>query len=204
MARFNKYPCPRGCKFGGETLRGWRVHMSRAHSQYSQEELAQAAGQGPEATAVTGEPGFDAYAAKMPETAEGLGAAPPEPARSPTPSPPVDSQREVLARKINAQMRKVKKLMSEAMPKLAFHQLARERGEGWELTEEEADTVGEAIETVFEAMGVDFQIEPWNVTLKSKLWLLVYPLAVALVVFFGKTMREKKDAEPDPQSEKAS
>lgn len=90
------------------------------------------------------------------------------------------------AKRMKAEMKRFKKQISEKLPKMLFDRLAAERGPEWALDQDEADSISDAINTVFDALGLEFEIEPFNVVLRSRMWLFAYPILVVASIFLLK------------------
>ena len=194
------------------TLKGWKHHMTKQHGGYTSDELnvlnvgAEAQNIGGNRTAgelyeQAGESEFETPA-PPPNGAAAQASAPapaPEPLR-------VSPEMRKLQKQINEQMEKSKSVIVKAVPKELFHRLAVNRNDpSLELTLEETESIESALNTFLLALGVNWEIEPWAITLKSKFWLLLYPLAVVFFVFARKTAGKTatKPTEPAPETKES-
>lgn len=104
---------------------------------------------------------------------------------------PSDAADSAPKKKRVAMSRKMKKSMDKLKTKVAnipimwFHAQASEHPE-WELDEDEKDLLTDSIETVFEVLDIGFEIEPISATLTSIWWIVAYPFAAFLFLFFTK------------------
>lgn len=181
--------------------------MTRAHGGYTSEELqAAVGGEGTEGAAIAGQKTFDELASEQPESAEAYRSVPPSgpgtTQQSPaSPPDPEAEQRNAISRKINARMNKAKKLFAEKLPRIAFDKFTEGKGGEWKLDDDESEMISEAVETMFDAMGVEFAIEPMNVVLRSKFWLMLYPVCVFAFIFGLKALKAAKLTVPEEKPE---
>lgn len=145
---------------------------------------------------------FQELAQALPETAEGFlmdvpAVAPQDDGGSLLDSTLTDSsvddseQREQrkgkrikLSRKMQKSMDKLKSKTAK-LPILWFHNQAKNRPE-WELDDEEKELITDSIETVFEILDVEIQIEPLTWTLTSIWWVIAYPIMAFGFLFLTK------------------
>jgi hypothetical protein len=148
---------------------------------------------------------FLEFAETMPETAEGFLDTPPIVNRpsgvqtvdndsggilDDTGSPPNSTyqpptrKRVNVTKKVRRAMDRLKKKMS-ALPIMWFHQQARNNPE-WELDADEKELIRDSVETVFEVLDIEIEIEPLSWTLQSVWWVLSYPFLAFLFLFLTK------------------
>lgn len=211
-------PCPRGCKRKGRptpisTLKGWKRHMTYAHGEWTDAEIAaamQIAGAEPEEQGkAPGGNGFDSFASSLPDNEAGIGEdrIPGEiPDNEAANLPPVSNiKTDAASKAINAKFAKIKKSLAESLPEAVDAVLA-DNGPEWALSKRERDMLTDAMESVFDMLDIQFQIEQFNVQLKSRMWVLLYPLAVLLSIFAIKTAKHGKkkpdaqNSEPEPKA----
>lgn len=146
---------------------------------------------------------FD-FAATMPETADGfLGTPNPVAGGSETgeegggvagtPAPP-ERKKVNVSKKVQRAMNKFRKKAAD-VPIMWFHQQAKNRPE-WELDDEEKDLLKDAVDTVFEVLDVQIEIEPLSWTLTSVWWVISYPILAFVFLFLTKksqTLEKEKE-----------
>jgi hypothetical protein len=69
--------------------------------------------------------------------------------------------------------------------------------EEWNLDEKDKKTIDNAVKFVFTSLGIEIAIEPIDVKLESKWWLILYPLAAFGFVFYRKQTAVKKASTTD-------
>lgn len=184
------FTCPKCDNVSFDKLSAWKRHMTAAHDGWTEEELRAADIAGSRATAVAGKGTFADYASTLPEDASEIPFA----AGAETEATP--EQPQVSRKKINADMRKLKKLLAEKLPRQLFHAIAVRTGDPrWELDYEEAQTVEEGVAACLDILGVELQIEQKNIVLRSRLWALLFPVVAVLTVVSGKLVQlDKRDS----------
>lgn len=143
---------------------------------------------------------FADYAATMPETAQGFVDQPvlsnipaDEPGLGDLPADddfaaPSPKEQRTKRIKMSKKMQKsMDKLKSKAgkLPVQWFNNKAKERPE-WKLDADEEELISDAIETVFDVLDIEIQIEPLSMTLTSIWWVLSYPICAFLFLFLSK------------------
>lgn len=103
-------------------------------------------------------------------------------------------------KEINERFEQTKHLMFTGVPAQLFGALARAQdAPEFRLSEGESKLIEEGFETLMLALGINWEIEPINVTVKSPIWLLLYPLAIMATIFLGKKSavdkRKRSEAE---------
>jgi hypothetical protein len=155
-------------------------------------------------------PVFESFAANLPDTADGF--APFDSALPDDAGMLFPSDAKAVAREKKTKRVKMSKKMQKTMDKLKgkastfpvlwFHSMAKEHPE-WELDEDERDILTDSIETVFEVLDIEIQIEPLSVELTSIWWVLSYPiLAFAFLFFSKKSMIVEKEKQNENVSER--
>ncbi len=139
----------------------------------------------------TGEETFDSFSSSLPDTAQGFLESAQE-VPSLLDSAISDEQvQEEKRTKVVKMSRKMKKSMDKLKAKAAnfpvmwFHQKAKANPE-WELDEEEKDLLTDSIETVFELLDINVEIEPIEMTFRSMYWVIIYPIGAFAFLFLTK------------------
>ena len=195
-----KYPCPykgtdkatEHCKRDADTPRGWKVHMTRQHQEYSQEQLAAVLG----ASGGSSEAGRSQF---LDELEQGAITGETE-ARQATVTPidgvsqPTAEEKTVAiktdaaARKLSAKFNKFKKQLSDKIPQ-AFNSAIKDKGDEWQMDAAEQEMLSESIENCFEILDIEFKIAPINKQLSNPLWVLILPALVLLLIFGTKGIK---------------
>ena len=84
------------------------------------------------------------------------------------------------------------------LPIMWFHDQAVEHPE-WALDEKEQAWLRESINSVFEVLDIDVEIQPISMQLTSIWWVLGYPFVTFLFLFLikkGKTLQQEGDKKP--------
>lgn len=154
---------------------------------------------------------FDDFAATMPETAQGFldATLPPEPTNSvedgltggdgfldaSSGEPVTPARKRVnVTKKMRKAMNRLKTRVAN-IPIMWFHTQAKQNPE-WELDAEEQAMMTDAIETVFDVLDIEVEIEPLSWTLTSVWWVVSYPLLAFVFLFLTKKsviMDKEKD-----------
>lgn len=174
----NIYECPHGCKAQGKpiaaSVRGWKKHMTRNHSGYTDEQLAAIVGAAPpdrqrgreaflfEAGKV---PGQDESAIGEKTDAEGTGSPDPEQAAA----APV-------SKVVPLKMRKLKKAMA-SLP-LVFL-----KAKGIEVDDDDREIIDGAQEILEDMFGVSIEVPESAWVIRSRLIALLFPLGAILLVW---------------------
>lgn len=161
-----------------------------------------------------GEPSFEEMAASMPETAQGFldAVLPPSVPTTgvgdagggdddflgdATDAPPRPRKRVDVTKKMRKAMNRLKGKVSN-VPIMWFHTQAKEHPE-WELDDDEKDLLKDAIDTVFEVLDIEVEIEPLSLVLTSIWWVVSYPVLAFLFLFLTKkSLTTDKDHEEIP------
>jgi hypothetical protein len=101
-----------------------------------------------------------------------------------------------LSRKMQKSMDKIRGIGSDALV-MWFHDQARQQPE-WELDEKEEEWLRDSMETVFEVLDIELQVEPITATLTSVWWVIAYPVCAFTYLFFMKKSKIAKPEEPQP------
>lgn len=146
------------------------------------------------------EPTFEELAAAMPETAQGFLDAPTAPSHAgvgdagPSDDALTSSDAPSAPRKSVNVSKKVRKAMNKFKGKVAdvpimwFHDQAKDHPE-WELDADERELLTDSIETVFDVLDIQFEIDPLSYTLTSIWWVISYPLLAFTFLFLTKKAR---------------
>jgi hypothetical protein len=128
------------------------------------------------------------------EDAESAGASfPSEGYGAPTASER-KTKRIKISKKMKKSMDKIRGVGSDALV-MWFHDQAKEQPE-WELDEKEEEWLRDSMETVFEVLDIELQIEPITATLTSIWWVIAYPFCTFAFLFFTKKAKIVKPEEP--------
>jgi len=196
------YPCPykntpqgnKHCKRDNESLRGWKMHMTRQHGQWSQDQLQSLVG----ANAPDPERGRSLFLAERDGKSEvpgqetearektGLG----DELRSDEPAP------EQVKKTIPLKMKKLKKALS-ALPELFL------KAKGIVPDESDKEMIDGATEILEEMFGVSLEVPETAWIIRSRLLALLFPFGAILVVWAKHTFkfnfnvedRDKKEGE---------
>lgn len=183
--------------------------MTERHTVWSEDQLkAAVAAAGPDAGAPAQEPAesLDSFASSLPENEADAAASATSTAGAVGEGPAASAsgmsnvKTDAAAKKLNQKMAKVKRQIAEAFPK-AVGTLLESKGPGWALTKEHKDMLTDSIESVFDILDVQFQIQQLNVELKSRLWVFMYPVAVLCMILgllAAKNTEKDKPAEEKP------
>lgn len=157
---------------------------------------------------------FNSFASTLPETAQGFLDVPPSPvtesvedavgggdflgAAGTTETLPPERKRVNVTKKVRKAMNRFKTKVAD-VPILWFHQQAKVHPE-WELDADERDLLKDAIETVFDVLDIEIEIQPLSWTLTSVWWVLSYPVLAFVYLFLVKksmTMEHPEDENND-------
>jgi hypothetical protein len=210
------FPCPRGClfTFGGiktfKTLKGWKNHMQEKHGGATDAEFETvAAASSADTSTVKTDAQLDAEAVD-PASPEGQEAAAKAAAEADAPEAAEKARRlsareqRKLNEEINANLSEGLHTLLDAIPRAMFEGLAKTQDdEVYLLTPDESEKINKSFEVALKAMGIDSQIQPYNVTLKSPLWLLLYPVVIILFYLVKKKKMAKPRPEPEPEQVQA-
>jgi hypothetical protein len=192
--------CPPGARKMA-SLGGLKKHMTQTHGGWTKDDLNNI-GTGAEGAAVTGEENFQGYAAKQPENAA-------DAYRIPDPADPVAVAKDAAAKqaertqkRIRAGMDGLKHTIAEAIPLAGVEFMVNNYGEDWKIPKDKLKPIVEALEGMAEALGVEFQVEPMNVQLRSKWWLFLWPILAAfgVVAVHAVSIAKKNAAETAPEA----
>jgi hypothetical protein len=193
------------CGWTGKSLRGWKTHMAGKHGGWSQDELAEIAGN------VAHSP--DSLKARMEQTAqevgnggvEVIGPVPDSPeVAQPTPqmAQVVEMPPPKPAKTVKATPRRLQKILSDIPAKML-------ESTGMKLDEEDREAMQEAGEFLADVFGIEFKVEESNYVVTNRLWAFVWVFGVVAVVWikhnmpkFMKAMadgvKKKEDKKPAP------
>jgi len=153
---------------------------------------------------------FEELASSMPETAQGFlaDALPPSNdsqtgegsllATTGTGDEPTPAKRVNVSKKMQKAMKKFKSKVAD-VPIMWFHQQAKQNPE-WELDDDERELLTDAIETVFEVLDIEVEIQPLSWKLTSIYWVISYPILAFVFLFLTKksvTMQKEQEAMND-------
>jgi hypothetical protein len=176
--------CPK-CDKDFESLGGLKAHLKRKHGGYTNDELQAALQSDAEATPVVGYSSVEDFAKDLPEDAQQAQAN--GSAEQPQPN----------VKKFRADMRKLKRIFAETLPKQIFHAIAMRTGDSrWELDYEEQQTIAEAVGASVEMFGLELQFEGRDIVLRSRWWALLIPLAAIGTVLAAKSTLLVTDEKP--------
>jgi len=215
-----KYPCPykgtekgnKHCNRDADTVRGWKVHMTRQHSEYTQEQLQQVLG----ASGGNTEEGRSQFLAELEREGDApgaLGDAVASPTKdNPTPTDPAPEKTVALktdatGKKLSAKFNKFKTRLADQFPK-AIDAALKDKGSEWQMDESDRGILTESIESCFEVLDIEFKVAPINMQLSNPLWVLLLPVLALLLVFGVKGIKNMPklnlgggDAEPETAKE---
>lgn len=204
--------CPRGCTRKGKpipinSLRGWKRHMTAKHGGWENPEMDSAMLSAGTATPGEGEqvPGveadFSSFANDLPDSENGAPAtaSPAGPTDQAAPPPATFSKvkTDAASQRLTKKMEKVKRQLAEALPR-AVDVFTADKGPEWKLDDSQRDMLTDAVESVFDMLDVSFEIQQFNVQLRSRFWIFLYPLTVLIMIFATKAARApKQETEPE-------
>lgn len=197
-AKENKLVCPFGCVASGRypiaaTSNGWKKHMTRTHGSWTDEQLNSAMGAGVvEAADVSGFPGFAEAAAAAPDSETSAGDTP---AVTETPGAPLTAPKEGGAPGTAAAPRRPRKPINPKAIRRPLVSVIESffAKQGDPLTDEEKKDVDDSIGEMLDAMGIGFEIRPFEFTLQSPFWALLFPLICIGTIF----LKRQKPSEPE-------
>jgi hypothetical protein len=85
------------------------------------------------------------------------------------------------------------------VPIMWFHAQAKEHPE-WELDADERDMLKDAVETVFEVLDIEIEIEPLSWTLTSVWWVISYPILAFVFLFLTKKSLTMDKEQPENET----
>jgi len=164
-----------------------------------------------EATGIAGNQSFDEYGASLPTDARSFlddaAVASPEPgdkggnlassvSASDEPTAALPRRKRV---DLSRRMKKFRKKIS-ALPARWFDHMAQDRPE-WALSDDEREDITDSIDTVFEVLEIDVEVEPLGLKLTSIWWVVAYPLVVIAALFLTKreAVKARYPDEPEPE-----
>jgi hypothetical protein len=203
--------------FGGvlkrKTFRSWKKHMDEKHGGATPEELETVnaiISSGSRATKTQeqleleaspeaqGEPQLDSEGNPLPAPATTQGGGPERKKR-------LTSEQRVLNKEINEKAAAMMKFIFEGVPRMMFNAMAAsQQSDTFRLSDGEEKMFSEAMDLASKGMGVNWEIEPWNITVANPLWLLILPIGVFIWIFIGKKRAvdaERATMEPPAQPE---
>lgn len=207
MGRQLIFECPRGCKAAGDrpiasTIRGWKVHMARAHKTYTEDELAAIVGSTP-SSPDRGKAEFlaeaDTHEVLPTDNAGESAAAPGSEPRTVDASKTADA----VSRKFSGKINKFKASLAKQLPN-AVNEALKERAPDWQMSPGNLETLSDSIEACFDALDIDFRITPFATTLTNPLWVLVLPAIALLLIFIPIGVKNAKSNEEVPSGSDAS
>lgn len=157
---------------------------------------------------------FESFAETMPESATGFlddAIAPPSASSSQADANDGTTLLEAAAssqtserKRVNV-TKKVRRAMNRLKTKTAnvpimwFHAQAKEHPE-WELDADERDMLKDAVETVFEVLDIEIEIEPLSWTLTSVWWVISYPILAFVFLFLTKKSLTMDKEQPENET----
>lgn len=158
---------------------------------------------------------FEAMVDSMPETAQGFLDAALPPSNSvedvtiaegdgfidaSSGEPVAASRKRVnVTKKVQRAMKRLKTKVAN-VPIMWFHVQAKNNPE-WELDEEEQGLIKDAIDTVFDVLDIEIEIEPLSWTLTSVWWAISYPILAFVLLFLTKKSQTMESAQHPDQLE---
>ena len=100
-----------------------------------------------------------------------------------------------LSRKMQKSMDKIRNVGADALVHW-FHDQAKQQPE-WELDAKEEEVLRDSMETVFDVLDIEIMVEPIGMELTSIWWVIAYPFATFLYLFFSKKAKIAKPEEPE-------
>jgi hypothetical protein len=178
--------------------------MTRYHTTWTQEQLEAAVAADRESTQGGEAETFDAFASTLPESESDV-EQPQASTASATPQPPstTNVKTDAASRKLQAKMAKMKREFSNLIPR-AFESALLRKGPTWAMSKEQKDMLTDAVESVFDVLDVSFSVQQYNVELKSRIWVFLYPVVIGLGIFGliaarnqgSEPIKEEKSEEP--------
>lgn len=184
------FTCPReGCGKTSESLQGIKMHMTRMHGGFDDDELAQLVGGAPGEASVRERMGT--FADNIPRGGTAPGVSP-EADIPPQPEPIPEGKR------VKATPKKAKKLVAGLLEKIVIALKI-------EPDEEDKETLEEASNFLSDMFGVEFSIPQSKYVVESRFWAMVWVAAVVGVIFIKhnfKTifMKPGKDGVFEPET----
>ena len=194
--RVTTYECPEGCKAtNGQpiaaTVRGWKMHMTRSHGGWTEDQLKALVDVGAGTPSSGGKEAF----LREGEESEKLAEAPIEGAPKSTPEQEAQKvvalKTDAMGKKFNAKLNKMKSKIAEALPK-ALSKAVEEKGPEWALNDDDTALLAESVENCFDVLDIDFKITPFSTVLSNPLWVLILPLLACVLVFAPKAIAAQK------------
>jgi hypothetical protein len=189
------FKCPQ-CSFDTQSAKGWKLHLSKTHSGWTDEMWAKAAAEGSaQAGAVsTGYKDLQEAAAAAPETDQPAEEKPAgESGKKARRAAPLD-------REMTARIDEMRSKFFEALAKWSCDFIERATP-GEEITEKDRALVKEGFEFPAKCLNIQFAIEPLNWQLTSLIWTFIMPIiAIAITVI----PRLKFHAEPSDEQDRGN
>lgn len=194
-----KYPCPykgkdngtKHCDRDADTPRGWKVHMTRQHKEYTQAQLEAVLGAAP----ASNDEGRAAFLAEVEANATVIGPTTESEKVVSIDSQPTTEEQKTVAlktdaagRKLSAKFNKFKKNLSDKIPQ-AINNALKDQGPEWQMETSDMEMLSESVENCFEILDIEFKIAPINKQLSNPLWVLLLPLMVLLLIFGPKGIK---------------
>lgn len=168
------------------TLKGWKRHMTAVHSGFSPDQLAAASGGSKEGAQLAG--GEESSLADAIENMPTVETREPA-AGSAAETPQLSKEQRAAAKRIKARFDALRDRISSDIPDQVF------QVGGVTMTDTQRKMLKESIETSFEVFGVDFEVQPWNLTIRSPFMILLYPLIVIAWIVISAIMKQKAGEE---------
>lgn len=193
------YPCPykdtekgnKHCKRDNESLRGWKMHMTRQHGQWSQDQLQMLVG----AAAPDPERGRSLFLAEIDGKSEVPGQNTEAGEKTSVGGGRTDETAPEQQKKtVPLKMKKLKKALS-ALPEIFL------KAKGIVPDESDKEMIDGATEILEEMFGVSLEVPETAWVIRSRLLALLFPLGAMLLVWakhefkFKFTVEDKKEGE---------
>lgn len=183
------------------SLRGWKRHMTAKHGGWDDPEMETAVLAAGTEPAANGGPvpgagsDFTSFANDLPDSEGGAVASAVAPdgvtdQAAPAPATFSKVKTDAASARLTKKMEKVKRQLAEALPR-AVDVFTADKGPEWKLDDSQRDMLTDAVESVFDMLDVQFEIQQFNVQLKSRFWILLYPITVLLMIFATKAAKNQ-------------
>lgn len=170
------------------TLKGWKRHMTAVHQGYTPDQLNDASGSNEEGKALVG--GSDGTLESLESAIANLPATEGEQQQREIEveqqrTQPTKEQR-AAAKRIKARFDTLREQISGEIPAEIFNI------GGMEPSEKQKKMLKDSIETTFEVFGIDFEVQPWNLTVRNPFLIMLYPLIVISWIVISAIMKQKQ------------
>lgn len=185
------------CNFEPSSLRGWKLHMTKTHGGYTEQQLARIAedASSEQGAAASGYGSFEEAAAAVAAGAAEPAPDEPKKARRPRTS---KSQKEASVA-LQGEFDSMRGKFSEAIVGI-LNNVLQQSMDMEPMDSKEVAAMKQAVEFPFRAMNVEFAIQPLNVQLTSFWYTLTIPALMFLSIVLGRAMMPGEKGENDHAS----